>query len=80
VVAPAGALARDVAGVRELGDDPMGGPFGDPDALADVAKASARITSDADQPLSVLVRDVQPAPVFSAIDISISFLEGYFML
>ena len=33
-VAPAGAFARDVAAVGELGDDVVGGAFGDPDAVA----------------------------------------------
>jgi hypothetical protein len=32
----------------------MRGPFGDPDTLADVAQANARITSDAHQHLGVV--------------------------
>jgi hypothetical protein len=54
VIAPAVSPARDVAGVGEFDDDPVRGPFGDADALADVAQANARITSDADQYLGVV--------------------------
>ena len=54
VVAAPVALARDVAGVGELGDDPMRGPLGDTDALADVAQANSGVTGDADQHLGVV--------------------------
>ena len=54
VVAAAVSVACDVTGVGELGDDSMRGPFGDPDALADVAQANAGVTGDADQHLGVV--------------------------
>jgi hypothetical protein len=37
LVAAAASLPRDVAGVREVGDDPVRGAFGDPDGVADLA-------------------------------------------
>jgi hypothetical protein len=54
VVAAAVSPARDVAGVGEVGDDPMRGPFRDPDALADVAKTDAGVSGDAHQHLGVV--------------------------
>lgn len=53
-VAPAGAITGDVAGVGELGDDPVGGSFGDPDALADVAQADPGLIGYADEDLGVV--------------------------
>src|SRR5271169_2814293 len=53
-VAPAGAVAGDVAGGGELRDDPVGGPFGDADSLADVAQADPRLLRDAHEDLCVV--------------------------
>lgn len=49
VVAAAVAFARDVAAVGELGDDVVGGAFGDPDAVADLAQADLGVSRDAEQ-------------------------------
>jgi hypothetical protein len=49
VVAAAAALARDVAGGCELGDDIVRGAFCDPDAVADLAQADAGVVCDAEK-------------------------------
>ena len=49
LVAATVSLAGDVAGGGQLSDDAMGGPFGDPDLVADLAQANAGIVGDADQ-------------------------------
>ena len=53
-VASADALAGDVAGVGELGNDAVGGSFGDPDTLTDVAQTDAGFIGYADQYLGVV--------------------------
>lgn len=53
-VASTGAVARYVAGVGQLGDDAVGGSFGDADALADVAQSHTRLFGDADEDLGVI--------------------------
>jgi hypothetical protein len=60
VVAAAVALARDVVGGGELGDDAVRGAFGDPDRLADLAQADAGVVRDAEQHLGV-VGEKRPA-------------------
>jgi hypothetical protein len=51
MVAPAAALAREVAVADELADDAVRRALGDPQALADVAQADARVVGDAQQDL-----------------------------
>jgi len=53
-IAATRALACDVAGIGELGDDAVGGSFGDPDALTDVAQADPGLIGYADQDLGVI--------------------------
>jgi len=65
VVAAPVAPARDVAGVGELDDDPVRGAFGDPDRLADLPQADARVMRDAQQYLGV-VGEKRPAGRWSA--------------
>ena len=48
-VATPHALTRDVAGLSELCDDPMGSAFGDSDPLADLSQEHARVARDADE-------------------------------
>jgi len=59
VVAPADPFAFDVAGLHELGDDALSGPFCDPDALGDVTEPGVRVSVDAEQDLGV-VREEPP--------------------
>jgi hypothetical protein len=54
VIAATVAPARDVAGGCQLGHDPVSGPFGDPDRVADLAQADARVMRDAEQHLGVV--------------------------
>jgi hypothetical protein len=53
VVAPPAALARDVAGGLKLADDAVRGALGDPNPVADVTQADARVVGDAEQGLRV---------------------------
>ena len=53
VVAPAPALAREVAVGDELADDAVRGALGDPHQVADVAQADAGVAGDAKQDLRV---------------------------
>src|SRR6185312_6173640 len=58
VVAAAPApLARQVTGLDELVDDAVRGALGDPDALADVAQATARVVRDAEEYLRVVAEE-----------------------
>ena len=66
VVAASVSLARDVAGVGELDHDPVRGALGDPDPLADVAQADARVACDAHQHLSVIGQE-RPAGAVSLV-------------
>jgi hypothetical protein len=65
LVAAAVALAGDVAGGGELADDAVGGAFGDPDRLADVAQADARVVGDAEQHLGVVGQKRPSGPTVS---------------
>jgi hypothetical protein len=49
MVAAPDPSASYVAGGAQLRDDPVRGPLGDPDAIADVAQADAGIAGDAEQ-------------------------------
>ena len=49
VVAAAVASPRDVAGFRQVVNDPVGGAFGDPDPVANLSQADGRILRDAEQ-------------------------------
>lgn len=53
-VAAAVALAHDVAGLDQLGEDPVGGALGDADRGRDVAQARARVVGHADQHVGVV--------------------------
>jgi hypothetical protein len=48
------AVAVKIAGVNEVGDDPLGGALGDPDACGDVTKPNAGVTGNADQHVGVV--------------------------
>jgi len=54
VVASSVALARNVPGAGQLGDDAVRGAFGDPDPVAEVAQPDAGIVGDANQDLGVV--------------------------
>jgi hypothetical protein len=49
VGAAAIALARDVPGCGELADNAVGGTFGDPHPVPDLAQANPRVMRDAEQ-------------------------------
>ena len=53
-VASAGALAFDVAGFDEVGDDALGGSFGDSDLFGDVAETDGGVALDAEEHLRVV--------------------------
>jgi hypothetical protein len=55
------SLAQHVALVDELGEDPVGGAFGDPDRGGDVAQADARIMGHAGEDMGVIGQKV-PSP------------------
>jgi hypothetical protein len=59
-VPPAMSLAQHVALFDQLGQDPVGGPFGDPDRSGDVAQADSRVMSHAHKDVGV-VRQKVPA-------------------
>ena len=63
VVSPADAFALDVPGFDEVGDDALGGSFGDANALSDVAESRVRIVVEAEQDLGV-VREGPPRLAF----------------
>lgn len=46
--------AGDVAGVGQFTDDAVGSAFGDPDRVADLTQADARIMCDAEQHLGMV--------------------------
>ena len=52
--APAHSFAGDEAGLSEVADDSLGCPFGDPDALGDVAQPHVALPGDAQQDLGVV--------------------------
>ena len=60
-VAAADSLALDVAGVREVGDDPLNRALGDADASGDVAQPDLGLAGDADQHLR-MVGEERPPP------------------
>ena len=53
VVSAADAGALDVAGLDEVGDDALGGAFGDADLVGDVSHAGFGVVGDAEQHLGV---------------------------
>ncbi len=59
VVSAADAFAFDVAKFHEVGDDALGGSFGDADALGDVTGARVGIAVEAEKDLGV-VREEPP--------------------
>lgn len=60
-VAPAMALALDVAGPDEVSQDALRGSEGDADLVGDIAQANIGVSDDAQQHLRV-VGDELPAP------------------
>jgi len=48
-IVPANALARDVAGVVQVSDQPLGRSLGDANRLGDLARGAGRITRDVEQ-------------------------------
>lgn len=57
-VATADPMARDVAGLLELGDDPVCGPLCDADGGGDVAQADARFQRNAYERQRVIRQEV----------------------
>ena len=64
VVATADPFALDVAGFHQLGDDALGGPFCDPDALGDVTEPGVRVSVDAEKDLGVVRKEPPCLAVF----------------
>jgi hypothetical protein len=58
VVPSAIPLAQDIPLVDQLGQDSVGGAFGDPDGGGDVAQTDAGVTSDANQDMRVVGQEV----------------------
>lgn len=59
VVAPAYPASLYVPGGDKIGDDGLGGPFGDPDPVGDITAAHAGVFGDADENVAV-VREEGP--------------------
>jgi hypothetical protein len=59
MVASALPFAFDVAGLDEVGEDALGGPFGDTNAVSDLSQGDVRVGCDAEQDLRV-VREEAP--------------------
>ena len=62
-VAAAVALAFDVSGLDEVGEDALGGSFGDPDLLGDVAEPDVWRAGDAEEHLCVVGEEAPGALV-----------------
>ena len=62
VVSTAGPFALHVAGFDQVGDDALGGPLGDSDALGDVTESRVRVAVEAEKDLGV-VREEPPGLV-----------------
>ena len=62
VVSTAGPFAYDVARFDEVGDDALGGAFGDSDALGDVTESRVWVAVEAEKDLGV-VGEEPPGPV-----------------
>ena len=56
VAAPV-SLALDVAGLGEVGDDPLGSALGDVEEAGDVAYADPRVVCDQEQCLAVVCEE-----------------------
>ena len=54
VVSTADPFALDVAGLDEVGDDALGGSFGDSDTLGDVTESRVGIAAEAEKDLGVV--------------------------
>jgi hypothetical protein len=52
------SLAQDVASFDQLGEDAVGGAFGDPDRGGDVAQADSRVIGDAGKDVGVVGQEV----------------------
>ena len=57
-IAPALPLAQHIALLDQLGEDPVGGAFGDPDSGGDVAQSDTRIIGHADKDVGVVGQEV----------------------
>jgi hypothetical protein len=57
-ISPALPLAQHIATFDELGEDPVGGAFGDPDRGGDVAEADSRIIGHAGKDVGVVGQEV----------------------
>lgn len=53
-VASTCAFSLEIAGVDEVGNDPLGGAFGDPDVVGDIAEARSRVARDTEEHVSVV--------------------------
>jgi hypothetical protein len=47
----------DVAGVIQIGHDPLRGPLGDPDALGDISQPDTLVARDAQEHLGVICHE-----------------------
>jgi hypothetical protein len=54
VVSPPDSFAGDVARVDQVGDDPLGRPLGDADALGEVAEPCVWVAVEAEKDLGVV--------------------------
>ena len=68
-VSTADAFALDVAGVDQVGDDALGGAFGDTDALRDVTESRVRIADETEQDLGVVGEEPPGLALSSGLDI-----------
>jgi hypothetical protein len=64
-IAPPDLLTLEVAGLDQIGDDPLRCPFGDPDHLREISEPNVGILSDTQQDLRV-VREEPPVVVVLA--------------
>ncbi len=57
-VPPTLSLAQHIATFDQLGEDPVGGAFGDPDRRGDVAQADSRVIGHARKDVGVVGQEV----------------------
>ena len=65
-VSPSVALAVDVSGPDEVGEDPLGGALGDADVVCDIPEPDVRIAGDGKQDLGVIREESPVAGSFFA--------------
>ena len=65
-VSPPDALALDIAGLDEVGNDALCRSLGDANCLGDVPQAGVRILMEAEEHLSVVGEEAPGLPAFVA--------------